>query len=468
MKKAFFLILLFSSLVFVFPEKLIIQDSDEFWNIGIADIETHDTDNSILFGSSVSAYIMNKISACSDHKLSETEIIRFKSILKKNRIDKEEKNLNEKQISYDRKYFTDEKNRKELKHEIRDLKKLIKKIKKYKEERIDIKDVKSIRFSGSDDNENLKTAEKNNLYRKASENNFDYIIYGKITIFNDIAFTDITLYSRLENRDISSLSRAFEVNSFYSELDDALKPFFTAVLGKKWSSISIISENKNADIYIDDIYSGTGSISGKIVSLGEHIIKIAGTGLEEEFYTVMLEENSHFSLGAQPEYEEEKLLAVNTFPDGADVYYDSLWQGKSPVVINSSLGEIFIRKEGFRENRFLVEEIDDNSIDFTLSPELFTQKDYLLKKRDNFYKNLSWFVLSAPLPFFMFAVLNDYTNSYNSALASGSRQSEIDRLENMRNYCYYGYYGTLFVSISLFVNMIFNLNDYIEAGDILE
>ncbi len=68
----------------------------------------------------------------------------------------------------------------------------------------------------------------------------------------------------------------------------------------------------------------------------------------------------------------------------------------------------------------------------------------------------------------MFAVLNDYTNSYNSALASGSNQSEIDRLEQMRNYCYYGYYGTLFVSISLFVNMIFHLNDYIEAGDILE
>ncbi len=156
------------------------------------------------------------------------------------------------------------------------------------------------------------------------------------------------------------------------------------MLGKKWSSISINSENKNADIFIDDIYSGTGSISGKIVSPGEHIIKIAGTGIEEESYTVVLEESSHFSFGAEPEYEEEKLLAVNTFPDSADIYYDSLWQGKSPVVVNSSLGEIFIRKEGYRENRFLVEEIEDNTIDFNLSPELFTQKDYLLTKRNNF------------------------------------------------------------------------------------
>ncbi len=136
--------------------------------------------------------------------------------------------------------------------------------------------------------------------------------------------------------------------------------------------------------------------------------------------------------------------------------------------MNSNEGEIFIRKEGFRESRFLVEEIEDDYIDFNLSPELFSQQDYLLNKRDSFYRNLSWFVLSAPLPFFMFAVLNDYTNSYNSAVSSGTSQSEIDRLEKIRNYCYYGYYGTLFISISLFVNMIFHLNDYIEAGDILK
>ncbi len=91
MKKASVLILLFSAAVSVFPEKLIIQDSEEFWNIGIADIEIHDSDNNILFGRSVSAYLLNKISACSDHKLSETEILRFKNILKKNRIDKEGK-----------------------------------------------------------------------------------------------------------------------------------------------------------------------------------------------------------------------------------------------------------------------------------------------------------------------------------------------------------------------------------------
>lgn len=48
MKKASVLILLFSAAVSVFPEKLIIQDSEEFWNIGIADIEIHDSDNNIF------------------------------------------------------------------------------------------------------------------------------------------------------------------------------------------------------------------------------------------------------------------------------------------------------------------------------------------------------------------------------------------------------------------------------------
>ncbi len=468
MKVKIFVFFLFFITSCLFSEKLIIQDSEEFWNIGIADLTTVDNDNNVFFGKSVSAYIMNKISVCSEHLLSEQEISDFRKYLVDKKLKDEEKKLHEKQLSYDKKYFTDSENRSNLKNEIRDINKEIRKIKKYRKERIRIKDVKEIKYTGSSDNEKLESVNRNRLYRIVSENNLDYIIYGKVNIFDDVVFTDIQLYSRLDRKDIVSFSGAFEISSYYSELDEALKPFITAVLGKNWSSVSIISTDKNSDIFIDDEYSGTGSISEKIVSPGNHVIRIAGTGIEEKTYSVYLEEKSHTRIDTDTSYEEEKLLAVNTYPDGADIYYDSLWQGKSPVIINSTKGEIFIRKEGFRENRFLVDEIEENSIEFSLSPELFDRTDYLLNKRNSFYKNLSWFVLSAPVPFFMFAVLNDYTNSYNSAVASGVNQSETDRLEKTRNYCYYGYYGTLFISISLFVNMIFHLNDYIEAGDILE
>ena len=466
--KIIFALLLFIISQSAYSEKIIIQDEEEFWNVGVADLKTYDNESNNFFGASVSAYILNKISVCREHVISEKETADLKNYLVKIRLDEEEKKLHEKLKNYDKKYFTDEKNRKDLRNGIRDIRKNIRKIKKYKTGRIRISSSKEIQYTGAADNENLKTFEKNRLFRLASENSLEYLIHGKVNIFEDIVFTDIFLYSILEDRDIVSISRAFEINSFYSQLDEALIPFYTAVHGKEWSSITVMTSDKNADIYIDDVYSGTGSISGKITDPGNHEVKIAGTGIEEKTYSVYLSENSHFKLDADSGYEEEKLLAVNTFPDNADIYYDSLWQGKSPVIINSSKGEIFIRKEGFREKRILVEDIEENSIDFNLSPELFTHKDYLLSKRDDFYKNLSWFVLSAPVPFFMFAVLNDYTNSYNSAVSSGANMSEIDRLEKIRNYCYYGYYGTLFISISLFVNMVFHLNDYIEAGDILE
>ena len=222
--------------------------------------------------------------------------------------------------------------------------------------------------------------QKNTLFRTALKNSFEYLIYGRVNIFEDIVFTDIYLYSRLEDRDIANISRAFEIGSYYSELDEALKPFFTAVLGKEWSSISIKTSDKNTDIYIDDVYSGSGSISEKITDPGSHEVRIAGTGIEEKTYPVILEKNSHFVLDTDSQYEEEKLLAVNTFPDKADIYYDSLWQGKSPVLINSSRGEIFIRKEGFRETRVLVEGRDDNSIEF-LRNELVRDRQVGINKK---------------------------------------------------------------------------------------
>ena len=109
-----------------------------------------------------------------------------------------------------------------------------------------------------------------------------------------------------------------------------LNPFSTACSRRKSeSSISITASDKNADIYIDDVYSGTGSISERITDPGSHEVRIAGTGIEEKsLFRFFLKKNTHFELDADSEYEEEKLLAVNTFPDKADIYYDSLWAGE--------------------------------------------------------------------------------------------------------------------------------------------
>jgi hypothetical protein len=467
LKKEMLFILFFSVPVILFSEKLIVKDDAENWTIGISDLSTEASDTDGFLGKTVSAYLFNKLSVCKNHLLSDTEIINLKKRILRQRRSEEDKNLLLKQVEYDEKFFTDNKNRKDLKKNIRDVRKLIKKINKYDSEKINIKKNKDIYFLSSAENEKLGSVIKTDINSLASEVGFDYLIYGKVSIFDDVVFIDISLYSRDEEKDLSTISRAFEIKTFYDELDEALKQFFTIILGRSWSAISVDC-SEDADIYIDNEYAGSRTLSGKILNPGNHIVKISGTGIEEKVYSVFLEENQFYTLLADSGYEEETLVAVNTFPDEADIYYDSLWMGKSPVIVNSNKGEIFIRKDGYREKRVLIEDLDDNIIDFNLSPELFTREDYLLNKRDDFYKNLSWFVLSAPIPFFIFTALNDYNSSYISAVSSGTNMSEIDRLEKIRNYCYYGYYGSLFISISLFVNMIFHLNDYIEAGDILE
>ena len=59
-------------------------------------------------------------------------------------------------------------------------------------------------------------------------------------------------------------------------------------------------------------------------------------------------------------------------------------RGKVLFLSTAVKGKYLSEKRGFREKRVLVEDIDENFIDFSLSPELFTQKEYLLSKRDNF------------------------------------------------------------------------------------
>ena len=102
-------------------------------------------------------------------------------------------------------------------------------------------------------------------------------------------------------------------------------------------------------------------------------------------------------------------------------------------------------------------------MDFFPQKEVFNKDDYLLDKRNDFYKNLTWFVLSIPVAFFSYANYLAYDDLHDRA--KGTHDShEIHRTQRIKTYSQYGYYGALFLSVTLFTNAMFYLKDYIIAG----
>ncbi len=466
--KAFLSLFLILFLSEAHAEKLLLQDEKKTWSVAIADFEMPDTSpDTIYIRKSLPAFFFNQLSVCRNHTLSENERSLVIKRIVEEKISEEEKNLTSFSRDYNMTFFQDSTKKKELKDNIHKTEKKIRQIKKYNTGRITVKPVKDISFISSDEKNEALTFERVNIGKFVDDRKLDYLIYGSARQFSGVLLVEVKLYSALEKKVLYNYSLTTDTNSLYASMGDAVSDLISILLGAPWSRITVITENKEADIYLNGTYIGSSIVRNMIVPPGIHSLEIKGQGIERKVVNVYLEEKDDKTFEITARENEEKLIALNTLPQDADVYYDSLWRGKSPFLLNGLSGEIIIKKEGYRETRLFLDDVPGNYLEVKLSPDIFKKDEYFEKSRNTFYRNLSFFALSVPVPFFLFAVLNDYSDAYNNSVSSGTNSSETERLRKLTNFSYYGYYGSLFLSISLFVNTIFHLNDYIKAGDIL-
>lgn len=459
---------LFFSFPMLYAEKLILLDEKDKWNIAIADFKiTDSSSDSIYLRNSIPAFLYNQLSSCLSHTLTENEMFLLQNRIKIEKIEEKENKLSAYYKDFNLTYFNESTKRKELRDSIQLTEKEIRQLKKYNPEKIKIIPVKDISFITEGENTEKLLLDPVNIGVFADRKNSDYVIYGSAGQFDDLLLLEIRLYSSLSKKDIYVNSVSADINSLFTSLDKTVSDLTSILLGTSWSKLTVDTNMGDADIYLNNRYIGSSNVKNIIVKPGNHILTVKGQGIAEKELEIFLEENKENTISMETEEKEEKLTAINTLPPDADIYYDSLWRGRSPYLLNGLSGELYIKKEGYRDLKLFIDDYPENSITLQLSPDIFEKEEYFDNRRDAFYRNFSFFILSVPVPFFLFAVLNDYSDAYNNSLSSGTNSSETERLRKLTNFTYYGYYGSLFLTISLFVNTIFHLNDYIKAGDIL-
>lgn len=482
------LVFLFVSAANLYGQKLVLEDSDETWNVAIAEFEIPDSSgDTIYLKNSLPAFFLNSLSGCKTHTLSEEEITGIRKTIAEKKIIEEEKKITDWKKDIDMSFFSKNLDKNELQKNINKSIKTIEDIKKYKFDRIEVEPIKDILFADNDTVTSVKdksetqtaptsrtrdflTFEEINIERFATLKNLDYVIYGSAWQFKDILTVDIALYSLSEKKDIYSSSVTTTVSTVFESFGKQITDLTSFLLGTNWSRLTVYTEN-NPDIFLDGRYIGTSSVKNIVTTPGQHTITLKGLGFEEKIHQLDLEEKKENVIDfLATEFYEDKYIAINTFPQGADIYYDSLWRGTTPFLLNGLSGEIIVSKDGYRRSHFFLEDLGEgeNMVEVALSPELFTEDDFLKKKRSKFYKNLTFFAISLPIPFFIYSLFGEYRGAYQDAIISGASISELERLSTLTNITTYSYYGSIFLSATLFVNMLFHLSDYIKAGDVLE
>ena len=471
MKSCFILsILLLFFIQPVFSQRIILKDEQTAWRVALAEFKISSSREDISYISNIlPLFFFSQLSGISTHTLSSEEILLFRKKIVSDQINAEEQKLSSYIKEYDSAYFRDTGNRRDIRNNIRDSQKRIRQLQKYNLERIRVSNIKDIEFITTNEADNRLSFDILDIDNFANKNNFEYILYGSARQFENILILEIKFYSTLEKKDIYSTSVTTETENLFLSLENVISEITSILLGTTWSRITVNTDTRSSDIYLNEKYIGTGAAVNILTAPGEHTVTIRGTGQEEKTISVFLDEKKTTVIDLNVTLREEKLTVINTIPQEANIYLDSLWMGVTPLLLNGFSGEIIIRKDGFRETRLLLDDISQNSIEIQLSPDVFLKKDFITKKRNSFYTSLSFFVISVPISFFLYAAASEYNSAYNSAITSVNlNYDEINRLGRIKNYTYYGYHASLFLTISLFANTLFRLSDYIKAGDVLD
>ena len=466
LRKLLLLIFILCPLFLFGVEDKMLRDSSTDWKVLVTDLICNSTqEDAPYISQTLSSAIYRHLSVIKKHRMSDDEIAARREALKAEFVDECQKALSKSYQEYDALLFQDKDTNKKinLRSTIAKDKRMLRKANRKKLEKIYVLRDRDIVFQNEAEEKNTVIRGPIELATRARKDNLDYIIWGSMKLVENVVVADISLYSSLLKKDLSSVRITGDLDTIYQELDNGLDAFYSDLLGKPWSKINVAVNDEDVNVFVDGTFVSSGSLSNVILEPGEHTIVASGNNTSEDVKQVLLEENQSADINFQVEPVESKLFAVSSFPPGADVYYNSVWQGKTPLILNGAEGEVVVSIDGYQNSRVFLEETSGNTIDFFPQREVFNKDDYLLDKRNDFYKNLTWFVLSIPVAFFTYANYLAYDDLHERAEGTGDSH-EIHRTQRIRNYSYYGYYGALFLSVTLFTNAMFYLKDYIVAG----
>jgi hypothetical protein len=128
------------------------------------------------------------------------------------------------------------------------------------------------------------------------------------------------------------------------------------------------------------------------------------------------------------------------------------------------LNRFLLRKEGYLDFPLYAGSGVAETVTVALTLDEIDPLQIQNQRRDELYRAFGFFAISIPIPLFFWGFANDYAVGYSLAI-NDLNFDETDRFKAAGRVFYYGYWGTLAVSTSLFVNMMVRLVRYLRAAD---
>ncbi|NNM55519.1 MAG: PEGA domain-containing protein [Spirochaetales bacterium] len=299
--------------------------------------------------------------------------------------------------------------------------------------------------------------------------NADLMFWGILHSQGKIWHLEIGLWSRLENRNLMVWQDSFLPDEIHDRLEKAHNAFQTLFLGRAWASLTIHAQPASVLYRIDQKSYGNPLVL-RDLQPGPLTVEAEAPGYLRMTKTLNLAANKMTNLTWSLKQSSASPISIETTPEGADVWVDSRWVGKTPVKVPSPTTKAHLQIE-LDHYESISSSITQGQKDLSFLLLPAQPKPDLQKAKDQFYLSLAAFSFSLTSTILARAFSDQWTaltNQYAAQYTSNSNpivyanySQAYQWAQNFR----YGAYGGLVLTTGVFVWMMMELSAYIHVAE---
>ena len=313
---------------------------------------------------------------------------------------------------------------------------------------------------------------RDGLAELARAEDLDLIVWGEVEEIEGYLAIDLSAYHRFLGTSEplgGTIARPEDVGLEAGFVAEEVAP---ALLGRPFATLHVAAVPPDAPatdaaVFVNGGLRGYDEVRVRFLRPGIQTIRVVAEGYEPAETTVELAPGESRVERVALDRALARVVRIQSSPAGADVYADSVWVGRTPLERSfpPEPTVVRLRRDGYLESRFVVDRGSPEVVSRALLPDSIDWSRELVTARDDFYRSLTWFVLSVPVTVFLNGGFESVRGAFPTAGTGGYTEAEVNRLARLGNILYWSSVGSALVNAGLFVNLVISVFDYVEVGE---
>jgi hypothetical protein len=298
------------------------------------------------------------------------------------------------------------------------------------------------------------------------ERGLDMLVGGSLAEVQGFLRLDLWAWDAARGRIVFSWREAGTREQLYETLSEAGRGLVEHVLGGPWASLRVNLSPPLASLSVDGDKAAPAGSGELFLVPGTHLLRASAAGHADSVREVTLAPEQSVTLEIALERIPAPRLTLATDPPGVNVYFDSLWIGRSPLELDlpAERGRVLLAREGYNPLAFSLGPAGLPALPLVLEPSTVSRDQLQRRARDAFYGSFGWFLLSLPAPIFCYRYAFDYAGKAQALYIAG-RTAEADRAVRTGSALYWTSVGGAVASASLFAWVVSTIVRYIAVSD---